>query len=289
MPQPLALDTSPASENRQIEFFRSRTREQRLELTFEMTAFAVASSRAAIRRAFPHLSELECARLLVALQFNQQTATQLRCAPFLEGTVAFPAAILPVVESFDELQVRYYIAGSIASTAYSLPRTTNDVDVVALLQAQQVDTFVQRLEPDYYVERSSILEAIARHGSFNMTHQATGINIDVFIPGSRPFDREQFARARSQVLPGVGRNVMLASPEDVLLNKLAWYELGNGASDVQWRDVQSILRVQGEALDFAYMRRWAADLKLGALLEAAIRGERPPSDPPDAARQGRLF
>jgi hypothetical protein len=185
--------------------------------------------------------------------------------------------------------VPYYIAGSIASTAYSLPRTTNDVDIVAELRVQHVVAFVSRLEPDYYVDRGSVLEAIARQGTFNMTHQATGINIDVFIPVGRPFDREQFARAQGHVLPGVGREVNLASPEDVLLNKLAWYELGNRVSDVQWRDVQSLLRVQGEALDITYMRRWAAQIRVSDLLEAALRGERPTSTPPDAPQQGRLL
>ena len=203
--------------------------------------------------------------------------------------MVFPAAISPVAEAFDQLQVRYYITGSIASTAYSLPRTTNDVDIVALLRAHHVAGFVDMLESDYYVDHGSVHEAIERQTSFNMTHQATAINIDVFIPADRPYDREQFARARRYVLPGVGREVNLASAEDVLLNKLAWYELGNRVSDVQWRDVQSILRVQGEALDIAYVRRWAVDLNLGDLLEAALRGERPASDPPDAPQQGQLF
>jgi len=45
------------------------------------------------------------------------------------------------------------------------------------------------------------------------------------------------------------------SPEDVVLNKLAWYELGNRVSDQQWRDIQSILRVQGDTLDQDYLQR----------------------------------
>jgi hypothetical protein len=80
-----------------------------------------------------------------------------------------------------------------------------------------------------------------------------------------------------------------ASPEDAILNKLAWYELGNRVSDQQWRDAQGILRVQPGALDLAYMRRWAGDLGIGELLEAALRGERPTPTPPDDPRQQRMF
>ena len=289
MPRPLAPDTSPAAEARQIDFFRQRTPEERLALTLDLIAFALAVSRDAIRRAHPDLSPLEHARLLAALLFGAERAVQVQRAPQLEGIVAIPSAILPVVHVFEQLQVPYYISGFIASSAYSLPRTTYDVDMVAALQPRHVAAFVNALAEEYYVDHSAILDAIVHHGSFNMTHQATGINIDVFIPAGRPFDREQFARVRANLLPGADQAVNLAAPEDVLLNKLAWYELGNRVSDQQWRDVQGILRVQGEALDLDYLRRWATDLNLSELLEAALRGERPPAAPPDEPHQQRLF
>jgi hypothetical protein len=139
------------------------------------------------------------------------------------------------------------------------------------------------------VDSSAISDAITHRSSFNMTHQATGINIDVFIPQGRPFDRVQFTRVQAHVLPGADQPVNLASPEDVLLNKLAWYESGNRVSDQQWRDIQSIIRVQAAALDQPYLRRWAADLNLSALLEAALRGERPPTHPPGDPHQQRMF
>jgi hypothetical protein len=47
--------------------------------------------------------------------------------------------------------------------------------------------------------------------------------------------------------------------------------------------------VQPGALDLAYMRRWAGDLGIGELLEAALRGERPTPTPPDDPRQQRMF
>ena len=75
----------------------------------------------------------------------------------------------------------------------------------------------------------------------------------------------------------------------MLLNKLAWYELGNRVSDQQWRDVQGILRVQGDALDVEYLRRWAADLQLTELLEFALRGERPAAKSSDGPNQERFL
>ena len=62
----------------------------------------------------------------------------------------------------------------------------------------------------------------------------------------------------------------VASPEDTILAKLEWYRLGDEISDRQWRDILGVLAVQGDRLDFAYMRQWAATLDVSDLLERAL-------------------
>ena len=66
-----------------------------------------------------------------------------------------------------------------------------------------------------------------------------------------------------------GSEVELASPEDVVIHKLRWYEMGGRASDRQWRDVLGVLKVQGPNLDLVYLERAAADLDLSELLARA--------------------
>lgn len=288
MRQPLARDTTLAAEARQIAHFQQQIPSARLATLFDLTAFTMASSREAIRRARPELSPLEQARLFAELLFGPSYVSRVRHSPTIEGTMAIPAAILPVARAFLQLHIPYYIGGSIAGSAYSLPRTTYDVNMIADMQITQVGLFVAALTADYYVDHGAILDALVQHSSFNMTHHATGINIDVFIPADRPFDRVQFSRVHAYLLPGTDEPVNLASPEDVILNKLAWYVLGNYVSDQQWRDVQALLRVQGDALDSHYLREWAAALDLGILLDFALRGERP-ARPDEGARQEQLF
>lgn len=79
MSQPLAADTAPAAEARQMAFFQHGSPAERLALTFDLIAFTVASARAAIRRAHPQLEPLEQVRLMVAAQFGESRAAQVQC------------------------------------------------------------------------------------------------------------------------------------------------------------------------------------------------------------------
>jgi hypothetical protein len=70
--------------------------------------------------------------------------------------------------------------------------------------------------------------------------------VDIFVNKGRPFDRVQLDRRVRQALTlDPEYSAYLASPEDTILAKLDWYRLGGEISDRQWRDVISVLRVQG--------------------------------------------
>jgi hypothetical protein len=53
------------------------------------------------------------------------------------------------------------------------------------------------------------------------------------------------------------------------LHELEWYRLGGGVSERQCHDVIGVIRVQGEALDWAYVARWSGALALDDLLARA--------------------
>jgi hypothetical protein len=182
------------------------------------------------------------------------------------------AAMLPVVEALEQVGARYHVGGSVASSAMGIARSTLDVDLVADLRLAQVDGLVSALERDYYIDGDMICDAIHRRSCFNVIHLATMLKVDVFVLKQRPYDLLAFSRAAPAALeeePGA-RSYMLASPEDTILNKLEWYELGGRVSDRQWGDVLGVLRVRGEVLDLAYLRRWATEIGVAALLERAL-------------------
>ena len=174
-------------------------------------------------------------------------------------------ALVPVVETFDRLGVRYHVGGSVASSAQGVARATLDIDLVADIGDSVISGFVRDLEREYYLDEQAIRDAVRRRSSFNLIHLETMMKVDVFVLKTRPYDREAFGRMIADTLQegDDARKFYLASPEDIILNKLEWFEMGNRVSQRQLRDVIGVMKVQGNALDRAYMERWA--LEIGVL------------------------
>jgi hypothetical protein len=187
------------------------------------------------------------------------------------------AVTLQVVDALEQVGANYMIGGSLASTIHGVVRTTLDTDIVADLSLRQAQPFADLLTGAFYLDVGAIREAIHQRGSFNVIHLATMFKVDVFIPKGRPYDRQQLGRRQSWIADrDSGRTIYVASPEDTILTKLAWYRLGDEVSERQWRDTLGVLVVQGDRLDLTYMRHWAAALGVSDLLERALREKEAP-------------
>ena len=178
-----------------------------------------------------------------------------------------------LVASLDELAIPYVVGGSLASSVYGIPRATQDVDLVADLELDQVDAFTASLVADFYVDAGMIIDAIKRRASFNVVHLATMYKADIFVKQGDSWSRGQFTRARLEQFEVDERTVAIrfSSPEDTLLHKLIWYKLGNEISDRQWGDVLGVIKVQGQLLDNVYLDTWADALDVVGLLGRARR------------------
>lgn len=167
-------------------------------------------------------------------------------------------ALPPVLAALDRLGIPYQIGESLAAMAWSRPRTTRDADLLVDLQPAQVAPLVAALAADYYIDDLAIYDAIRHRASFNILHLATMFKIDFFIRNpAAPFDTATFQRARAAHLddpPTIP--AVFTSPEDIVLRKLVWYQMGGGVSDRQWLDILEVLQTQGPDLDRPYMRQW---------------------------------
>jgi hypothetical protein len=168
------------------------------------------------------------------------------------------------------LGVPYLVGGSMACIVWGEPRFTQDVDFVAALEAQHVDGLLDALGGDWYADRSSIEDAIKRRSSFNIIRLSGMIKVDVFVPPEDGLHASKWSRAQAACLrPGESRELMITSPEDILLQKLDWYRQGGEVSEQQWRDVLSLLRLRVGRLDDPYLDRWASEMGLEDLMERA--------------------
>lgn len=179
---------------------------------------------------------------------------------------------LKITGVFEKLGVPYLIGGSLASALHGMVRTTQNADIVAEMRQAHLQPFVSALQQEFYVDDEMIAEAIRRNSSFNIIHREAMFKVDVFIPRPHPFLQSQLARAQRQVFTFEAEaSAKFASPEDTILSKLEWYRTGGEISDSQWRDVLGILKIRAGELDLDYLRRWAGELKVGDLLERALK------------------
>lgn len=183
------------------------------------------------------------------------------------------AALEPVVRALEELGVRYYVGGSLASSVYGVPRASIDADVIAELESRHVGPLLARLGSAYYFDEERAREAVRARRSFNLIHLGTMYKVDLFASPGRPFDREAIDRAQARPLDArsTGRPYSVASPEDTILAKLEWFRLGREVSERQWTDVVGMIRAGCAELDRGYLETWSTELGVADLLERAYQ------------------
>jgi hypothetical protein len=189
-----------------------------------------------------------------------------------EGETELLLAVRRVVAVLDEIEVDYFVGGSIASSVFGEPRQTLDADLVARLLGRHAKPLVERLCKEFYVDLPAIEAAIQRQGSFNLIHLETVTKVDMFVRWRDPFGQSQFARRQKKSVGQVApTDLFFASAEDTVLAKLEWYRKGGGVSDKQWRDLLGVIKIQGRTLDQAYLAEWAGQLGVADLLERALQ------------------
>ncbi len=178
---------------------------------------------------------------------------------------------LRVAEALEECGVRYLVGGSLASSICGEPRSTLDVDLVIALTEADIQGLVDALGGEFHADPEALHRAVRDRSSTNLIHFETSIKVDLFIVGGSPLDEEQMnRRQRLKVAVDPDRYLYFYTPEDILLQKLRWYRMGDEASDRQWRDILGILLVQEHDLDERYLRRGARKLDLSDLLDRAL-------------------
>jgi hypothetical protein len=173
-----------------------------------------------------------------------------------------------VLDALDASSIPYVLVGSFASNIYGTPRSTQDADLVVNATPGQLSRFIAALGPDFERDPQLQFETVTGTTKTIIRHVPTKFEIEIFQLSNDPHDQSRFARRRLTQIYGGYSHVLTA--EDVVVTKANWLHRANRTKDLL--DLQQVIAVQGDSLDWAYIERWADQHGSRALLDR-IRNE----------------
>ena len=164
-----------------------------------------------------------------------------------------------MIAALERSGIPYMLTGSVASSMWGIPRSTNNIDIVVAPSRSQLLELLQLFQRvGLNVDADFALSALRKKSQFNVIDFQNGWKVDFIIQKDREFSVEEFGRRQNYETADM--SVTIASPEDVLIAKLEWAKIGE--SEQQLIDAAGILKIQGERLDLAYIERWVNALAL---------------------------
>lgn len=166
--------------------------------------------------------------------------------------------IVQVSRALEEAGVTYALTGSVASSIHGEPVFSADADFVVRMDERQARDLARRVPKSLFADSEMLVRAASERGCANLYDPAMGLKADISVLSENPYHAEVLRRARRLVLSEKGVSFWVVSPEDIVLMKLVWRK--DSRSQKQWDNALGVVRVQGHQLDWAYLRRWAAEL-----------------------------
>jgi hypothetical protein len=152
--------------------------------------------------------------------------------------------------------IDYMLSGSVALSAYTLPRATRDFDFIIRIKIEDVKFFLDNFKEGYYCDKEAIEDAIKNQSMFNIIDYASGFKADFIILKNENFRQIEFERRKEIEL--FNMKMFIVSAEDLIISKLAWIQ--NFQSNLQIEDIKNLLQVENIELD--YIQYWCKELKL---------------------------
>jgi hypothetical protein len=84
-----------------------------------------------------------------------------------------------IISGLDIAGIPHMLVGSFASTSYSTPRTTQDIDIVIDPAPPALDRFSESLDRDRFYVESTAQDALAARDQFNVIDFTTGWKVDL--------------------------------------------------------------------------------------------------------------
>ena len=154
-----------------------------------------------------------------------------------------------VCRTLAECETDYMIVGSFSSNAYGDPRSTKDADFVVGTDGGELNRLLNDLGGDFRLDPQMSFETFTGTIRRILHYRPSGFYVELFNLSDDPFDQERFRRRRTERFIG-DQDVYVATPEDVIIQKLRW----GRPKDIE--DALSVVTMQFQSLDWNHIERW---------------------------------
>jgi hypothetical protein len=177
-------------------------------------------------------------------------------------------ATIAVIKALDAANVQYMLGGAYSSNAYGVYREPDDADFEIDLNGATINELRQRLEPTVRVDYELHVEIVSRRHRYTAKVVGVPFVIEFFLLNDDPHSQERFRKRR--LIDMLGHQVWVPTVEDVIVNKLRWSVLGDRLKHMS--DVHGVIAIQGDRIDWSYVRRWCVQHGSTDLLDEVRNG-----------------
>ena len=163
-------------------------------------------------------------------------------------------AAVAVIEALDRARIPFMIVGSLASNFHGIPRATRDADFLMQIESASMSALAATLPAGLQLAPEAAFETVTGTTRYLVTLRQSPFVCELFVCGDDPHDVARFGRGER--VRALGRQVAMATAEDMVITKLRWAAQANRSKDRD--DVRNIIAVRGADLDWAYIERWCA-------------------------------
>jgi hypothetical protein len=174
--------------------------------------------------------------------------------------------IVAVIDALWAVDVPFMVVGSMATNFYGIPRSTRDADFVIQIPPPFA-ALTERLGANLRMAAQGSFEGVTGTVRHRIEAKGTQFTVELFELSDDAHDVARFARRRRVRL--FGRDVFVATAEDTVVTKLRWAMQPGREKDVD--DVRSVIAIQGDSMDWAYVQQWCDQHGTSALLESIRR------------------
>lgn len=268
-------DTCIEAELLQFQLWKNLTPQQRLNLVKKIYKKAHNFLIIGIKNYSNNCQESKLRKLYIQKKFIN-TDIELQKKLNYEGELMLEDPIWlaqKLGNIFEDLNIPYYVGGSVASSLQGEVRFTEDLDLIINLKINQVTKFINIIAQEFYLSEIAVEQALNNQtSSFNIIHLQTLEKADIFISREDNFSKSKMERRQLFYTDQNKVNKFyICSPEDTILQKILWFTMTKNESQKQWRDILGVLKLQGEKLDFDYLWYWASFLNISEIIDLAFQ------------------